>query len=112
MRPTEVFDPLLQHERTALAWERTAISGIVVGALMTRTGARVHLLLGGVGLAVVCGSAALLVWAGRHYEDLHGVLRAGESPVHPRAAALVGIGATVSTLLATALAVAAIIVDP
>ena len=60
----------------------------------------------------MCASAALLLWAGRHYEDLHGTLRAGESPVHPRAAALVGIGATVATLLATALAAAAIIVDP
>ena len=112
MRPTEVFDPLLQHERTALAWERTAISGIVVGALMTRVGARIHLLLGGIGLAQVCASAALLVWAGRQYEDVHGTGRAGESPVHPRGAAGVGIGATIGTLLATALAAAAIIVDP
>lgn len=107
MRPDTVFDPLFQHERTALAWERTAISGIVVGALMTRVGVSIHVLLGGVGLAKVCASAALLIWAGRHYEDLHVTLRAGDSPAHPAAAALVGIGATVATILATILAVVA-----
>lgn len=103
-----MFDPLFQHERTALAWERTAISGMAVGTLMTRVGVTIHILLGAVGLVQVCASAALLVWAGRHYEDLHGTLRSGRSPVHPTAAALVGIGATVATLLATVLAVVAV----
>lgn len=108
MRPTTVFDPLFQHERTALAWERTAISGLVVGSLMTRVGVTIHPTLGAVGLAQVCASAGLLIWAGRHYEELHGTLRAGDSPAHPSAAALVGAVATAATVLATLLAIAAI----
>lgn len=109
MRPEQVFDPLLQQERTSLAWERTAFAGLVVGSLMTRVGASMHLLLGAFGILQVCASAALLVWSGRHYEDLHVRLRAGESPAHPRAAMAVGIGATVATGLATALALAFVI---
>lgn len=104
-RPDQVFDPKLQHERTSLAWERTAVAGLVVGALMTRVGAKTHLLLGAVGLVQVCFSAGLLVWSGRHYEDLHGVLRAGESPTHPAAARLVGLATTVAIGLALLLAV-------
>lgn len=109
MRPEEVFDPLLQQERTSLAWERTAFAGLVVGLLMTRLGATMHLALGAIGIAVVCISAGLLVWAGRHYDDLHVTLRAGESPVHPSAAKAVGIWATVVTGLATVLMVAAVL---
>ena len=111
MRPEQVFDPLLQQERTSLAWERTAFAGLVVGTLMTRVGASVHLLLGAFGLVQVCASAGLLVWSGRHYEDLHVQLRAGESPTHPRAAMVVGIGATIATGLATALAVLHLVAD-
>lgn len=105
MPPEEAFDPLLQQERTSLAWERTAFAGLVVGLLTTRLGASIHLALGAVGVAVVCASAGLLVWSGKHYEDLHVTLRAGESPVHPGAAMAVGLGATVATGIATALAV-------
>lgn len=105
MRPTEVFDTRLQHERTSLAWERTAFSGMVIGWLMTRVGASIHPYLGVVGIVQVLAGAALLVWAGKHYEDLHGPLRAGESPTHPGAVMVVGIGTTLATGLATVLAV-------
>ncbi len=111
MRPTAVFDRRLQHERTSLAWERTAFSGMVVGWLMTRLGASIHPFLGGVGLVQVLASAALLVWSGKHYEDLHGPLRAGESPTHRGAAMIVGIGTTVATGVATVLAIVFILVD-
>lgn len=111
MRPEQVFDPLLQQERTSLAWERTAFAGIVVGALMTRVGASVHVLLGGFGLLQVCASAGLLVWSGRHYEELHVQLRAGESPTHPAAARVVGIGTTIATGLAMLLALVFVIND-
>lgn len=109
MRPASVFDPLLQHERTSLAWERTAFSGIVVGALMTRVGATVHALLGGVGLLFVVAGASLLIWTGRHYEELHGPLREGDSPVHPAALAVVGLVTTLATVAATAIWVVAVV---
>lgn len=110
MRPDRVFDSMLQHERTTLAWERTAFSGIIVGSLMTRVGAGVHPLLGGVGLLFVCAAGLLLIWTGRNYEVLHGPLQAGESPVQPRAVAAVGVAATAATVGATALALVAIVV--
>lgn len=108
MRPESVFDPMLQHERTALAWERTAISSMVAGLLLARFAAREHVLLGGFGIAQVLVGAALLVWTGVHYEELHGRLRSGASPAQPRAAQLVGLSATVFTGVATVLAVVAV----
>jgi uncharacterized membrane protein YidH (DUF202 family) len=101
----ELFDPMTPPERTSMAWERTAFSGMAVGLLMTRLGATVHLALGLVGIAQVCVSAALLVWTGKRYRTLHGRLRAGEPATHPSAVAAVGIGTTVATALATGLAV-------
>lgn len=105
-RPTQVFDPKMQHERTALAWERTAIAGMALGLLMTRSGATVHPGLGLVGIVHVGLGAALLIWSGKHYEALHGPLRAGQSPTHPEVARVVGIGVTLATGLATVLTVA------
>lgn len=90
-----------------MAWERTAFSGMAVGLLMTRLGASVHLVLGVVGVVQVCASAGLLLWTGKRYRDLHGRLRAGEAAMRPRALVAVGIGTTVATGLATALAVIA-----
>lgn len=90
-----------------MAWERTAFSGMVVGLLMARVGASVHPALGFVGVVQVCASAGLLVWSGRHYEDLHGRLGAGAPATHPVAVVVVGIGATATTVLATVLAVIA-----
>jgi uncharacterized membrane protein YidH (DUF202 family) len=106
-RPSTVFDPMLQQERTSLAWERTAIAGMAVGLLMARIGAKVHAALGAIGVAVVCLAGALLVWSGKHYEDLHGTLRSGESPARPGMARLLGLGATVVTGLATLLTLTA-----
>ena len=109
-RPTEVFDAKLQHERTSLAWERTAISGMAVGLLVTRAGAIVHPALAFAGIVQVCAGAALLVWSGKHYEDLHGTLRAGQTPAHPEMAQIVGIGVTVAIGLATLLTAAHLVV--
>lgn len=105
-RPTVVFDPGLQHERTSLAWERTAIASMVAGVLLARYAAlSLHYVFAGFGMAQVVVGAAILIWSGRHYEGLHGRLRSGESPVHPTAARIVGLGSIVFTGLATALAV-------
>lgn len=108
-RPEQVFDPMLQQERTSLAWERTAFGGMAVGLLMTRAGAQVHLWLSALGIIQVVLSAGVLVWAGRHYEDLHVTLRAGQSPTHPGAAKVVGIATSVATAVATLLVVAVVL---
>lgn len=97
-RPTTVFDPGLQHERTALAWERTAIASMVAGVLMARYASEsLYFAFAFVGLAQVLVGAGVLLWTARHYDDLHGPLRAGDSPIHPTAARVTGIGAIVFT---------------
>ncbi|MEM9036892.1 MAG: DUF202 domain-containing protein [Actinomycetota bacterium] len=91
-RPTERFDVGLQHERTALAWERTAFSMMVAGAILARYAASVsHPTWALVGLAQVAIGGGVMVWAGWHYDELHGPLRAGNPVVHPTAARLVGL---------------------
>lgn len=107
-RPDSVFDPGLQHERTALAWERTAIASMVAGVLIARYASQsLHFAFAFVGLAQVVVGAGLLVWSARHYEDLHGPLRSGESPIHPTATRLVGL--TVIAFTGAALALSIII---
>jgi uncharacterized membrane protein YidH (DUF202 family) len=108
-RPTVVFDRMLQHERTALAWERTAIATIVAGVLLARQAATVHIALAGLGIAQLLMGGLLLIWTGRHYEDLHQPLRAGESPVHPTAARIVGLSTVVFTGAATAVLLASLV---
>ena len=91
-RPTESFDDALPHERTALAWERTAVSLMVAGILLARfTAADGHVVLSVIGLGLTLFGGAVLVWAGAHYEALHGPLRAGDPVVHPTATRTVGI---------------------
>lgn len=87
----------LQHERTTLAWERTAVSIVGVGLLLTRV-ASVNLgaAFAVFGLIQVAAGAGLVVWAGVH--------RTGGSPTHPTAARIVGRSTCV--FVATALAVA------
>jgi uncharacterized membrane protein YidH (DUF202 family) len=105
-RPGRVFDAGLQHERTALAWERTAISTMVGGVLLARYATQsLHWGFAAFGLATVVLGGTLLVWSARHYDDLHGPLRAGESPVHPTAARVVGLGVIGFTAVSLVLAV-------
>lgn len=104
-RPTAVFDPGLQHERTALAWERTAIAAMVAGVLLARYASEsLHYGFAFIGVATVVCGGALLLWSARHYEDLHGPLRDGASPIHPLAARVVGVGAVMFTGAALVLA--------
>ena len=105
-RPSTVFDRGLQHERTTLAWERTAIAGMVAGVLMARYASQsLHDAFAFVGLAEVVAGAALLLWSAKHYDDLHGPLRSGRSPVHPTATRVVGVGAVCFTGAGLVLAV-------
>jgi uncharacterized membrane protein YidH (DUF202 family) len=95
---TKIFDKGMQAERTALAWERTAIASMVAGVLMARYAAvSSHFVFAGFGIAQVVLGAALLLWSAGHYDDLHGPLHAGLSPVHPTAARRVGLAAVLFT---------------
>lgn len=97
-RPTEVFDAGLQHERTSLAWERTAISMMVAGLVLSRFAATESLwLLAAGGMAQVLFGAVLMVWSGAHYEQLHGALRRGTDVVHPSATRWVGLATIAGT---------------
>lgn len=102
-RPTEAFDVGMQHERTAMAWERTAFNLLVGGTVLARYSADDGLYLPmTIGIGVVAVAVIILVWAADHYEDLHGPLRSGQSPIHPTATRLVGlvtIGASATALL-------------
>ncbi|MEO1060475.1 MAG: DUF202 domain-containing protein [Actinomycetota bacterium] len=107
-RPRESFDVGLQHERTALAWERTSIATMVAGVIFARYAAEAaHPGLAVIGLLQVAAGASVLVWAGWHYEELHGPLRRGTPVVHPRAARFVGL----STVAFSGLALALVILD-
>jgi uncharacterized membrane protein YidH (DUF202 family) len=106
-RPTTSFDSGLQHERTALAWERTAIATMVAGLVLSRFAAiHEYWLAAGAGMLQTAFGAGLLVWTGAHYEDLHGPLRAGDDVVHPSAARTVGLVTVSATGLALAAAIA------
>jgi uncharacterized membrane protein YidH (DUF202 family) len=97
-RPPSVFDTGLQHERTSLAWERTAISMMVAGLVLSRFAASESFwLLAAGGMGQVVFGAVVLVWAGVHYEDLHGTLRSGDDVVHPSAARWVGLATIAGT---------------
>jgi uncharacterized membrane protein YidH (DUF202 family) len=91
-RPGSPFAAGLQHERTALAWERTSVAIMVAGIVLARYAAR-HgaAAVALVGILQVVVGGGVLTWSGRHYEDLHGTLRRGGSVVHPGAARLVGL---------------------
>ncbi len=107
-RPASVFDAGLQHERTSLAWERTAISMMVAGLVLSRFAATEEFwLLAAGGMVQVTFGAVLLVWTGAHYEELHGSLRSGADVVHPSAARWVGLVTIAGTGAGLAAAVTA-----
>ena len=104
--PDRVFDRGLQHERTALAWDRTGLSLLVVGALLLRSGGPPYGDLvhapGYFGLSV----GAILLWAGgRRYRRREATLRQGASPVRPGLVVL----ATVAALMMAVAAIAVIL---
>jgi uncharacterized membrane protein YidH (DUF202 family) len=96
-----VLDVGLQHERTALAWDRTGLSLLVVGALTLRSGGPPFddLLHAPGYLALVVGAS--LLWAGgRRYRRREADLRRGASPVQPHLVLLTGISAVAVSIAA------------
>lgn len=88
-----------------MAWERTAISAMVVAVLLVRAGTQAEAWLFAVGgLLATAASGSLLLWAGRHYVELHGPVTTGVGVVHPRATRFVGVLTIAMTGTAAALA--------
>ena len=105
-RPTETFDLGLQHERTALAWERTSIAMMTAGVVFARYAAgNAPFVFAVMGLLQTAAGAWLLVWSAAHYEDLHGRVREGESVVHPFITRWVGLGTVALTGMASIVAI-------
>jgi uncharacterized membrane protein YidH (DUF202 family) len=95
---TELMDAGTQAERTALAWQRTGIGAIAVGALLMRGYAHHNLLPLWPGLLLaVAGGLAILVLVPQRYRR---VLRAVQGRRSPLSRAMVP-GATVVLVLVT-----------
>jgi uncharacterized membrane protein YidH (DUF202 family) len=85
-------DEGLQPERTALAWERTAIAMLVAGVLMTRAALELSPEWAAiVGMCQVVFGSGLFLWAGRRSSIQVDDEAGGRGLVHPRAAQIVGI---------------------
>lgn len=83
-----LFDLGAQSERTALAWQRTGLSAVAVGALLLHTHAGQQL-PGVVLLAVGALSAAVL--APTRYRGILRAVRARRSPARPRVVLLLSL---------------------
>ena len=85
---------------------------MVAGVLLGRYGAQdAHFAIALVGFLQVAIGGGVLVWAGFHYDDLHGPLREGASVVHPQAARLIGLTTVVFSSFALLLAVLLTFID-
>lgn len=101
--PDSVLDIGLQHERTALAWDRTALALMVVGALVIRSVRELGWLWGLPGYLTVAIGGVVLWLGSRHGRRQQADLRAGASPVRPRLVLLVGVVAVGISLVALVL---------
>lgn len=112
IRPDESLGQGLQHERTALAWERTAIALMVAGLVLSRAAAlEEQWVVAAVGLLLTVFGGTVLIWAGAHYEQLHGPLRRGDDVVHPLAVRLVGLATLVASGLGLAFALGVVLLS-
>ena len=104
--PTDHFDAGLQHERTALAWERTAVATMVAGTILARYAITSDLFfIAFLGVVQVAYGGLMMAWTGIHYDELHGPLRGGDPVVHPTATRWVGRATILFSLAAITTAV-------
>ena len=103
----ELDKPGLQPERNALAWERTAISMLLLGVVLARAGSKGgHWAIALAGLVQTVIGSAVLVWAGFHYRHLYGPIEhGGDGVVHPGAARAVGWTTVAFTAVSVVVAV-------
>jgi len=82
MMDPELFDVGAQAERTALAWQRTGIGAIAVGALMMREHIQQHLIPTWPGLALTMAAGiAVVVLVPQRYRRVLRNVRAGRTPL-------------------------------
>lgn len=109
-QPGDSFDRGLQHERTALAWERTSVATMVAGTVMARYAVDDGLwAFAVIGLGLLAYGALMLAWTGIRYDDLHGPLRQDTPIIHPTATRWVGRAAIAFCVLALVLALLVIV---
>ena len=105
-RHTTIFDVGLQHERTALAWERTAIATMVSGVLLARyAAASAHVLLAIIGLVQTATGGVLLLWASLHYDTRGHHLRDSTAIAQPNVARMIGLSTVAFIAAALVLAI-------
>ncbi|UTI66869.1 DUF202 domain-containing protein [Paraconexibacter antarcticus] len=99
-----------QHERTSLAWARTAIAFLAIGGLLLR--AARHMVVPTVGyllgLGLLMAAAVLLFGQHEDYEEREGSLRSDAAIARPaslRKLAAITFAATVSALVGVVLLV-------
>jgi uncharacterized membrane protein YidH (DUF202 family) len=97
-----LWDPGLQHERTTLAWTRTALAFVVVSLLEARLAQSVGLLAVALALAGMVLAAGLVAQQASRHRRRHNLLKAG-SPV---SAPLAVLGATMLTVVLAAASIA------
>lgn len=97
------LDVGLAAERTAMAWQRTALTVAAVSALLVHLADR-RLLAAVPGMVGLLGSFALLILGERRYGWSVRKVEAGESPLARRAIRLLAVG-----VVATAVALVALL---
>lgn len=103
-RPDRLYDVGGQQERTALAWDRTGVALMVVGALYLRGGhPPYHQVRHWPGLAILILGATLIVAAYRRYEGLHGALREGRPVLSGKLVIVTGLVTVLFSVAALAL---------
>ncbi len=117
LRPDNSIGDGLPHERTALAWERTAIAMIVAGIVLAR-----HTTRGGwvpssaldvafttVGVGQIMGGSLLLLWAVRNDRMLHDPALPASAVPQAGLTRAVGLATAVFTALAVVFAIVTVL---
>lgn len=111
-RPGPRITPLpgLQHERTGLAWERTAIAMMVSGIALARFTEQLSWPpLASLGLIQAAVGSAVLIWSAHRGEDRLGPDDVRSDVVHPRAAGLAGGFSVAFCAIALAIAISVVV---
>lgn len=106
-QPNRVAGLQLQHERTTLSWDRTAVAMIVAGAVFLHAGnGPLHSPRHIPGALAIVFGAVLLAHAYRRYERLRGSVPTGANSAAPWLLRLVGVTTLLFSLASLALVVA------